>query len=73
MATRKPKGSAKKSGGFLESLQERAGKLMKGANEKVGGGARKRRLDAVIRYNEGKGPRPAGYDAKRKGAGARRK
>jgi hypothetical protein len=70
MASKK-KAPAKK--GFLEGLQERAGKFMKGANEKVGGGARKRRLDEVIRYNEGKGPKPAGYDAKRKGAGARRK
>lgn len=73
MATRKPKGSAKGKKGFLEGLQERAGRFMKGKNEEVGGGARKRRLDAVIRYNEGKGPKPAGYDAKRKGAGARRK
>lgn len=67
------KSDSSKKKGFLETMQDKAGELMRGANKRVGGGARKRRLDEVIRYNEGKGPKPAGYDAKRKGSGAKRK
>lgn len=49
------KPAAKKSGGLLGFLQERGKAKMKSANEKHGGGARKRSMDdAIDRMSQGK-------------------